>query len=54
MERRIQFIDAKKEYEPCSDCSTGDQTLSGESTEESGLDRDKILSGEPRNLKATV
>ena len=77
MERRIQFIDAKQEYEPCSDCSTGDQTLSGESTEESGLDRelsgetgsimpgqdnllgksmpgrlrDKILSGEPRNMK---
>ena len=22
--RRVQFTEAKKEYEPCSDCSSGD------------------------------
>ena len=31
MTRRAHFADAKKEYEPCSDCSSGDETLSGES-----------------------
>ena len=31
MARRVQFTDAKKEYEPCSDCSNGDETSSGES-----------------------
>ena len=28
MARRVQFVDAKKEYEPCSDCSSGDETSS--------------------------
>ena len=27
--RRVQFTDAKEEYEPCSDCSSGDETPSG-------------------------
>ena len=30
--RRVQFIDAREEYEPCSDCSSGDEKLSGESS----------------------
>ena len=29
--RKIQFTEAKEEYEPCSDSSSGDETLSGES-----------------------
>ena len=29
--RRVQFTDKKEEYEPSSDCSSGDETLSGES-----------------------
>ena len=32
MARRVQFNDAKKEYEPCSDCSNGDETSSGDET----------------------
>ena len=30
--RRVQFTDAKEEYEPCSDCSSGDETPSGDET----------------------
>ena len=30
--RRVQFTDAREEYEPSSDCSSGHQTLSGESS----------------------
>ena len=30
--RRVQFTDAREEYEPCSDCSSGDETLSRESS----------------------
>ena len=60
---RIQFTDAREEYEPSSDCSFGDETLSGESSHvwpghdglsgESTLkgQRDKTLSGESRNVK---
>ena len=44
MARRVQFTDAKKEYRPCSDCSSGDEKLSGESNQENG--RDAELSGE--------
>ena len=29
--RKVQFTDAKEEYEPCSDYSSGDEALSGES-----------------------
>ena len=29
--RRVQFTDTKEEYEPSSDCSSGDETFSGES-----------------------
>ena len=29
--RKVHFIDAKAEYEPGSDCSSGDETMSGES-----------------------
>ena len=32
MARRAQFTDAKEEYEPCSDCSNGDETSSGDET----------------------
>ena len=56
--RRVQFTDTKDEYEPSSDCSSGEEILSGEScTFGSGQDdfsgetmskrpRDRILSGE--------
>ena len=37
--RRVQFTDTKEEYEPSSDCSSGEEALSGEScTFEPGLD----------------
>ena len=29
--RRVHFTDAKEEYEPSPDCSSGDETMSGES-----------------------
>ena len=29
--RRVHFADAKEEYEPSPDCSSGDETMSGES-----------------------
>ena len=29
--RKVRFTDAREEYEPSSDCSTGDETMSGES-----------------------
>ena len=29
--RKVHFTDAKEEYEPSSDCSSGDETMSGES-----------------------
>ena len=29
--RKVHFTDAKEEYEPSSDCSSGDETISGES-----------------------
>ena len=32
---RVQCVDAKTEYESCSNCSSGDETLVGESTQES-------------------
>ena len=56
--RKVQFTEAREKYEPSSDCSSGDKTLSGESyTSEPGQDylsgetrsgqpRDKMLSGE--------
>ena len=56
--RKVHFTDAKAEYEPGSDCSSGDETMSGESDifrpvqdDLSGErlmrpPRDKILSGE--------
>ena len=56
--RKVQFTEAKEEYEPCSDCSSGDETLFGESCAFGpGQDnlsvetmlrqpRDRILSGE--------
>ena len=56
--RKVDFTDAKEEYEPSSDCSSGDETLSGESgtfgpvqnnLSGEGLmrqPRDRMLSGE--------
>ena len=56
--RKVHFTDAREEYEPSSDCSTGDETMSGESdTFEPVQDdlsgerlfnqlRDRMLSGE--------
>ena len=32
MARRVQFTDANEKYEPCSDCSNGDETSSGDET----------------------
>ena len=39
MVSRVQFVNAKKEYEPCSEYSSGDETLSWESTQEQGSDK---------------
>ena len=62
--RKVQFTDAKEELQPCSDSSSGDETLSGESctfgpghNKLSGMTmsrqlRDRMLSGKP-NLKRT-
>ena len=61
MKRKVQFADAKEEYEQCSDCSSGDETLSGESCTfgprqddlsgetKSKQSWDRILSGESKN-----
>ena len=38
IERRVQFFDAKMEYEPCSEYLSGDKILSGESTQEDDPD----------------
>ena len=60
--RKVQFTEAKQEYELCSDSSSEDETLPGESCAfEPGQDdlsgetiswrpRDRILSGESRNI----
>ena len=60
--RKVQFTEAKEEYEPCSDSSSGDETLSGESCafgpgqdDLSGKTMskrpwDRIMSGESRNI----
>ena len=59
--RKVPFTDAREEYEPSSDCSSGDETRSGESgifehvlnrgdtlgVTRSGQPRDRILSGAP-------
>ena len=62
MTRKVQFTEAKEEYEPCSENSSGDETLSAEScafwpgqedlSGESNLKRprDIILSGESKNI----
>ena len=42
--RKVHFTDAKKEYEPSSDCSSGDETRSGESGTFGAVQAD--LSGE--------
>ena len=64
--RKVRFTDAKAEYEPGSDCSSGDETMSGESVifrlvqdDLSGErlmrpPRDRILSGESRNITDRV
>ena len=44
--RRVQFTDGREVYEPCSDCLSGDETLSG-SQVMSGLAR-MYCSGSPR------
>ena len=56
--RKVYFTDAKEEYEPSSDCSSGDETMSGESGSFGPVQdvlsgerllrqpRDKMLSGE--------
>ena len=38
MVRRVQFVDSEEEYNPCSDCSSRDETFSGESTKETDQD----------------
>ena len=60
--RKVQFTEAKEEYEPCSDNSSGDETLYGESCAfgprqddlsgkpDSKRPRDRILSEEPRSI----
>ena len=60
--RRVHFTDAKEEYEPSPDCSSVDETMSGERltrpprgrilSGESALKRpmDRVLSGESRNI----
>ena len=54
--RKVQFTEAKEEYGPCSDSSSGDETLSGESCafgsgeSDSKQPRDRILPGESRNI----
>ena len=62
--RKVHFTDAREEYEPSSDFSSGDKTLSGESgTFEPGQDdlsgermlgqpRDRMLSGEPDSKRS--
>ena len=64
--RKANFTDAKTEYEPGSDCFSGDETMSGESDifrpvqdDLSGArlmrpPRDRILSGESRNITDRV
>ena len=64
--RKVHFTDAREEYEPSSDCSSGDETLSGESgTSEHGQDdlpgetmlrqpSDRMLSGEPDSKRPMV
>ena len=64
--RKVHFTDAKAEYEPGSDCSSGDETMSGESDifrpVQDDLSwerlmrppRDRILSGESRNITNKV
>ena len=64
--RKVRFTDAKAEYEPGSDCSSGDETMSGESDifrpvqdDLSGErlmrpPRDRILCGESRNITDRV
>ena len=61
--RKVHFTDARKEYEPSSDCSSGDETMSGESgtfepvhdnlSGETMLGRpwDRILSGESHSKR---
>ena len=34
MAKEVQFVEAKKKYEPCTDCSSGDETFSRESTQD--------------------
>ena len=60
--RKFQLTQAEQEYEPCSDSSCGDKTLSGESCafgprqddlsreSNSRQPRDRILSRESRNI----
>ena len=57
--RKVQFTDAREEYEPSLDCSSGDETRSGESgtfepvqddlsgETRLGQPKDRMLSGEP-------
>ena len=50
--RKVHFTDAREEYEPSSDCSSGDETLSGESgsfgTGQDDLSGETML-GQPRD-----
>ena len=64
--RKIHFTDAKAEYEPGSDCSSGDETMSGESDtfrpvqdhlsgeSDSKRPMDRVLSRESRNFTDRV
>ena len=60
--RKVHFTDAREEYEPSSDCSSGDEKMSRESDtfepvqdelsgeSDSKRPRDRVLSGESRNI----
>ena len=55
--RKVQFTGANEENEPRTDCSSGDETLSGESCTfgetMSKRPRDRMLSGESTSQRET-
>ena len=52
--RKVHFTDAREEYEPSSDCSSGDDTMSGESSTFEPVEDDlsgETMLGQPRDKK---
>ena len=52
--RKVHFTDAREEYEPSSDCSSGDETMSGESSTFEPVEDDlsgETMLGQPRDKK---